>query len=73
MISETLALSPLLVGFYLFGLGAIIGSFLNVVIYRFHTGKSLSGNSHCLSCGQGLRWYVLFPVFSYLALQGRCR
>jgi len=56
-----------------FGLGVIIGSFLNVYIYRFHTGKSLSGSSHCLSCGSPLAWYDLFPLFSYLALRGRCR
>ena len=53
--------------------GAIIGSFLNVVIYRLHTGKSLSGRSHCLSCGGGLLWYDLIPLVSYLLLRGRCR
>lgn len=73
MIAETIGLAPLFLGLYLFGLGTIIGSFLNVVIYRFHTGKSLSGHSHCLSCGHQLRWYDLFPVFSYLFLNGRCR
>lgn len=52
--------------------GAIIGSFLNVVIYRIHTGKSLNGSSHCLSCGTVLRWYELFPLLSYAALRGRC-
>jgi leader peptidase (prepilin peptidase)/N-methyltransferase len=56
-----------------FGFGIIIGSFLNVYIYRFHTGKSLAGHSHCLSCGAMLRWYELFPLVSYLALRGRCR
>lgn len=55
-----------------FVFGLIIGSFLNVVIYRFHTGKSLNGHSHCLSCTKRLRWYELLPVFSYLALRGRC-
>lgn len=55
------------------GFGLIIGSFLNVYIYRFHTGKSLQGNSHCLSCATPLRWFELFPVLSYLALRGRCR
>lgn len=54
-------------------LGLIIGSFLNVYIYRFHTGKSLLGQSHCLSCAQPLRWFELLPVFSYLVLRGRCR
>ncbi len=53
--------------------GLIIGSFLNVVIYRLHTGKSLNGNSHCLSCGRNLRWFELVPVLSYLLLFGRCR
>lgn len=55
------------------GLGVIIGSFLNVYIYRFHTGKSLAGSSHCLSCGISLRWYDLFPLLSYMWLRGRCR
>ncbi|OGG42083.1 hypothetical protein A2837_00005 [Candidatus Kaiserbacteria bacterium RIFCSPHIGHO2_01_FULL_46_22] len=53
--------------------GLIIGSFLNVVIYRLHTGRSLNDRSHCLSCGHTLSWYELFPVFSYLVLRGRCR
>ena len=56
-----------------FVFGVIIGSFLNVFIYRFHTGKSLAGSSHCLSCQTPLRWYELFPLFSYLGLRGRCR
>lgn len=56
-----------------FGFGVIIGSFLNVYIYRFHTGKSLQGHSHCLSCGTGLCWFELFPLVSYLWLRGRCR
>jgi leader peptidase (prepilin peptidase)/N-methyltransferase len=55
------------------GFGLIIGSFLNVVIFRFHTGKSLAGSSHCMSCGQGLRWFDLVPVLSYIVLFGRCR
>ena len=54
-------------------LGAIIGSFLNVVIYRFNTGRSLSGHSHCLSCGQQLTWYELIPVLSWLVQCGLCR
>ena len=55
-----------------FILGTIIGSFLNVVIYRLHTGKSLNGRSHCMSCGEELYWYELFPIVSYLFLRGRC-
>jgi prepilin signal peptidase PulO-like enzyme (type II secretory pathway) len=56
-----------------FMLGVIIGSFLNVFIYRFHTGKSLAGSSHCLSCQTQLHWYELFPLLSYVGLRGRCR
>lgn len=72
------SLESLLVPFWMlqvfaFGFGIIIGSFLNVYIYRFHTGKSLSGHSHCLSCGTRLRWFDLFPLFSYLFIRGRCR
>lgn len=56
-----------------FVFGVVIGSFLNVYLYRFHTGKSLMGGSHCMSCAQPLRWYDLFPLLSYLGLRGRCR
>lgn len=74
MLLTTLFPGVLLSHFFIiaFGFGVIIGSFLNVYIYRFHTGKSLSGSSHCLSCGQTLKWYELFPLLSYLGLRGRC-
>ncbi len=52
--------------------GAIIGSFLNVVIYRLRTGKSINGRSHCMSCGTTLSWRELFPIASYLFQKGRC-
>lgn len=58
---------------WFFVLGAIIGSFLNVVIYRLNTGKSLSGHSHCLSCAANLRAIDLVPLLSFVALRGRCR
>ena len=64
---------PALLQTYAFLLGVIIGSFLNVYIYRFHTGKSLSGKSHCLSCGTPLTPIELVPLFSYLGLRGKCR
>ena len=57
----------------IFIFGSIIGSFLNVVIYRLHTGKSLNGRSHCMSCGKTLVWFELFPILSYLFLRGKCR
>jgi len=57
--------------FFLFGL--IIGSFLNVVIYRYNTGHTVGGRSKCLSCGKTLRWFELIPLFSYIFQKGRCR
>ncbi len=56
-----------------FILGLIIGSFLNVVIYRINTKKSLGGRSACMSCQSKLSWYELIPVFSFFTLMGRCR
>jgi leader peptidase (prepilin peptidase)/N-methyltransferase len=73
MIQDLLLLPWWYIGVFAAMLGVIIGSFLNVVIYRFHTGKSLSGSSHCLSCQSQLRWFELFPVLSYLLLRARCR
>lgn len=55
-----------------FVLGTIIGSFLNVVIYRYNTGKGVGGRSMCLSCSKPLKWHHLVPVFSYLFLLGKC-
>lgn len=55
-----------------FILGCIIGSFLDVVTSRFHTGKSINGRSRCMSCGHTLSWYELVPLLSYLFLRGRC-
>ena len=56
-----------------FILGLVIGSFLNVVIYRYNTQKSFGGRSACMSCRTQLHWYELVPLFSYLGLKGRCR
>lgn len=61
--------------FYVFasGMGLIIGSFLNCLIWRLHTGESLDGRSHCPKCGQQINWYDNIPVLSFLLLRGRCR
>lgn len=53
-------------------LGAIIGSFLNVVILRYNTGKTIGGRSGCFTCGKELHWYELIPVLSYLVQKGKC-
>jgi prepilin signal peptidase PulO-like enzyme (type II secretory pathway) len=53
-------------------LGVLIGSFLNVVILRFNTGKGIDGRSGCLSCGKKLGAFELVPIVSYLIQKGRC-
>ena len=58
---------------FIFILGLIIGSFLNVVILRFGTDKSIvKGNSGCPKCGKDLKWYELVPVLSWVLLRGKC-
>ncbi len=52
--------------------GLIIGSFLNVLVLRKNI-FSLGGRSECMSCAMQLRWYDMIPVFSWIALRGRCR
>src|SRR5215211_6542024 len=55
-------------------LGALIGSFLNVVIHRLPLGESLvTPGSHCPSCGAPVRAVDNIPVLSWLLLRGRCR
>ncbi len=54
-------------------LGLIVGSFLNVVVCRHGTGRSIGGRSGCLSCGKKLGALELVPVLSWLAQRGRCR
>lgn len=55
-------------------LGAAVGSFLNVCVYRWPAEKSVvRPRSACPGCGQFLRWYDNIPIFSYLWLRGRCR
>lgn len=55
-----------------FILGAVIGSFVEVFVYRYNTNVSINKPSHCLSCGKRLRWYELIPVLSYVVQRGRC-
>jgi leader peptidase (prepilin peptidase)/N-methyltransferase len=54
--------------------GAVIGSFLNVCIYRLPREESVAWPaSHCPACRQAIAFYDNIPIVSYLILQGRCR
>lgn len=55
-------------------LGAIVGSFLNVVIWRLPRGESLvTPPSRCPSCGKRIRWFDNVPILAWLLLRGKCR
>ena len=56
-----------------FLLGLIIGSFLNVVVYRINLAETLLGRSHCPKCQKTIRWYDNVPVLSFVLLKFRCR
>lgn len=63
-----------LLGIYAFGLGAILGSFLNVVIHRLPREESVVfPASRCPACGGKIRPYDNIPVVSWLILRGKCR
>lgn len=58
----------------IFLFGIVIGSFLNVCIFRIPKKEDIvKTSSHCMSCGYHLKWYDMIPVFSFLALRGKCR
>ncbi|HLZ35509.1 MAG TPA: prepilin peptidase [Nitrospira sp.] len=55
-------------------IGALIGSFLNVCIYRLPRGESIVWpGSHCPACGKGIEFYDNIPLLGFLWLAGRCR
>lgn len=61
-------------GMVAFVFGSIVGSFLNVCIYRMPQGKSVVWpGSHCPNCEKRIPWYDNIPFLSYLFLKGRCR
>ena len=62
----------LYISIFLFGI--VIGSFMNVCIYRIPKQEEIvKTRSHCMSCGYVLKWYDLIPLFSYIFLGGKCR
>jgi leader peptidase (prepilin peptidase)/N-methyltransferase len=57
-----------------FLIGGVIGSFMNVVVYRVPHGLSLiEPPSHCPKCKHRIRWYHNLPIFGWLVLRGKCR
>ena len=64
----------ILTTFFLFILGAAVGSFLNVVLYRSIIGQDwVRGRSRCDSCKKQIKWYDNIPLLSYFVLRGKCR
>ena len=59
---------------FVFALGAIVGSFVNVVIYRLPIGMSvITPPSRCPTCGAKLSWIENFPILGWVLVRGRCR
>jgi leader peptidase (prepilin peptidase)/N-methyltransferase len=60
---------------YAFALGAVVGSFLNVLIYRLPREMSIlrTPPSSCPACSSPIHWHDNIPLYSWLVLRGRCR
>lgn len=66
--------SDFLLGIFIFIIGAMTGSFLNVCIVRLPLEKSIIfPGSHCVACRTPIPWYDNIPLISWLVLGGRCR
>lgn len=59
--------------FFVFVFGTIIGSFLNVIIIRHGTGRTIGGRSKCAITGKTLEWFELIPILSFVMQGGRTR
>ena len=67
-------MEKLVVSVWVLAFGLVIGSFLNVCIYRLPRGEEIVKEpSHCPKCMSALIWYELIPVLSFLLQKGRCR
>lgn len=63
----------LMILFFVFCIGTVIGSFLNVVILRAFSGESIVlPPSKCPKCGNKLKWWHNIPIISYILLRGKC-
>lgn len=58
---------------YIFFLGAVLGSFYNVVGIRVPKKETLMGRSHCNNCDHQIGWIELIPIIGYLVIGGKCR
>jgi len=65
-------LTIFVVGF-VFALGLIVGSFMNMALARYNTGLRFNKRSFCFSCEHTLSWYDLIPLISFIIQKGRCR
>lgn len=71
---EYLSLQGIIIQLWVFGLGLVIGSFLNVCVYRIPEKISLLWPaSECINCSKHIVWYDNVPVLSYFLLGGKCR
>jgi leader peptidase (prepilin peptidase)/N-methyltransferase len=65
---------PVAFSIWVFAIGAVVGSFLNVVIARVPKGQSIvSPGSRCPRCGSPIAWYDNLPILSFILLRARCR
>ena len=66
--------TELLKGILVFIIGGLLGSFLNVVIYRLPREKSIVfPGSKCPKCNNEIAWYDNIPILSWLLLKAKCR
>jgi leader peptidase (prepilin peptidase) / N-methyltransferase len=72
-LGDVAAMHPLFFPTVVFVLGACIGSFLNVVIYRVPAGRSIVRPGSACACGAPIAWYDNVPILSWLVLRGRAR
>lgn len=71
---DFVTITKILFSIIVFIFGAVIGSFLNVLIFRLPKGENVvKVNSHCMSCNHRLSPLDLVPIFSWIFLGGKCR